>query len=226
MAALFIAGTGTDVGKTYVAAALIRALKSRGVAVDALKPVVSGFDPAAPQGSDPAILLDALGIPLSAASIEHIAPWRYRAPLAPDQAALLEGLTVVGHEVVDLSLRRIDESAGRLLVIEGAGGIMSPLDETMTMLDFARALDVPVLLVAGSYLGTISHTLTAARVNQASGARLAAVVVSESSQAPPMGPTLAAIAGRLGSTPIFGLTRGGAPERPLLDLIAQGVRPQ
>jgi dethiobiotin synthetase len=57
MPGLFIAGTGTDVGKTYVTKALIRALLTRGRAVDALKPVVSGFDPAEPQASDPAVLL-------------------------------------------------------------------------------------------------------------------------------------------------------------------------
>ena len=60
MPALFIAGTGTDIGKTYVTAALLRALKAEGRAVDALKPVVSGFDEAAPAGSDPAVLLEAM----------------------------------------------------------------------------------------------------------------------------------------------------------------------
>ncbi|MGE4220566.1 MAG: ATP-dependent dethiobiotin synthetase BioD, partial [Alphaproteobacteria bacterium] len=65
MSAVFVTGTGTDIGKTFVAAGLIRHLRAQGSAPDALKPVVSGFDPALPAGSDPAVLLEALGRPVS-----------------------------------------------------------------------------------------------------------------------------------------------------------------
>jgi dethiobiotin synthetase len=219
MPAVFVAGTGTDVGKTYVAAALIRAIRSSGRAVDALKPVVSGFDEAAPQGSDPAVLLEALGLPVSAAAIAHMSPWRFRAPLAPALAARLEGRRLLADEVVALCRRRIADAGGRLMVIEAAGGIMSPLDEATTMLDLARALEIPVLLVAGSYLGTISHTLTAARAIRTGGLGLAAVAVSETAQSPPLAPTLEALSARLAPIPVFPVARGAGVERALLGLI-------
>ena len=87
MGAIFIAGTGTDVGKTYVTAALIRALRRAGRDVDALKPVVSGFDATEWAESDPGRLLAALGEPPTPASLERISPWRFTAPLAPPMAA-------------------------------------------------------------------------------------------------------------------------------------------
>ena len=70
MTAIFITGTGTDVGKTFVAASLIRHLRQIGRSVDAIKPVVSGFDPDQPAASDPGILLQALGFPVTLQNIE------------------------------------------------------------------------------------------------------------------------------------------------------------
>jgi dethiobiotin synthetase len=184
MGALFVAGTGTDIGKTYVTAALLRGLITAGRVVDALKPIVSGFDEAAPAGSDPAVLLEAMGRSVTPEALDRIAPWRYRAALAPNQAARLEGRTVDANAVIGFCRSRIAAAGEGLVFVESAGGIMSPLDDGLTMLDFAQALAAPVLLVAGSYLGTISHTLTAAEVIGAVGLKISAVVVNESENAP------------------------------------------
>lgn len=204
MPTLFIAGTGTDIGKTYVAAALIRALCASDYAVDALKPVVSGFDPAAPQGSDPAVLLDALEVPWSTAALDRMSPWQYRAPLSPPLAAEQEGRRLEGDAVIALCLDRAAATPrDTWLLVESAGGIMSPLDDARTMLDLAAALGAPVLLVGGTYLGTISHTLTAAAVIAAAGLDLAAVVLSESAgDHPAVEDTVAALAHRLAPTAV------------------------
>jgi dethiobiotin synthetase len=217
MPTLFIAGTGTDVGKTYVTASLIRSLRASGAAVDALKPVVSGFDPEAPAGSDPAVLLDALGRAWSPDSLAEIAPWRFRAPLSPPLAAAREGVRLSGDIVIARCLQRAAHAPqGAWLLIESAGGIMSPLDNRLTMLDFAATLGAPVLLVAGSYLGTISHTLTAAAVIEASGLALIGVVVSEGgADTPPLKETVAALEGRL-PMPIRGLRRGQSMDVEIL----------
>jgi dethiobiotin synthetase len=217
MPTLFIAGTGTDVGKTYVTASLIRSLRATGAAVDALKPVVSGFDPDSPAGSDPAVLLDALGRVWSPESLAEISPWRFRAPLSPPLAAAREGVRLSGDIVIARCLQRTaNRPAGAWLLIESAGGIMSPLDDQLTMLDLAATLGAPVLLVAGSYLGTISHTLTAAAVIEAAGLALVAVVVSESSaDTPPLQETVAAMEGRL-PAPISELRRGHAMNTGML----------
>ena len=89
MSAYFVTSTGTDIGKTFVTAGLIRYLRGSGQPIDALKPVVSGYDSSVVETSDPAVLLGALGKPVSAEEIERIAPWRFRAPLAPDLAAAI-----------------------------------------------------------------------------------------------------------------------------------------
>ena len=200
MPALFVTGTGTDIGKTYVTCALIRALKARGAAVDAFKPVVSGFDPADATGSDPARLAAALGDP---GGVFRIAPRRYRAPLSPNIAARLEGQTLSLDDMVIDAMARTAEARDGLLLVEGAGGVMSPLTDTETNLDMIAALGAPVLLVAGSYLGTISHVLTALVALRGAKARVTAVVMSESLDAPDLAQTARALAPFLGDTPLF-----------------------
>jgi dethiobiotin synthetase len=191
MPALFVTGTGTDIGKTYVSCALIRALKAKGALVDAFKPVVSGFDPKDAAGSDPARLAAALGDP---GAVFRIAPRRYRAPLSPNIAARLEGQTLVLDDMVIDAVARAAELRDGLLLVEGAGGVMSPLTDGETNLDMIAALGAPVLLVAGSYLGTISHVLTALVTLRAAKAQVAAVVMSESLDAPDLAQTAQALA--------------------------------
>jgi dethiobiotin synthetase len=186
MKSLFVAGTGTDIGKTHVACALIQAVRARGLTVDAFKPVVSGFDPADPDASDPGRLALALGEP---DALPRISPRRYRAPLAPNLAARLEGETLTLDGLVDDCRARLARPDRDLLLIEGAGGVMSPLTDTATNLDLMVALDLPILLVAGSYLGTVSHVLTALEVIRARGLNLAALVMSESLDAPDLAQT-------------------------------------
>jgi len=173
---IFVTGTGTDVGKTFLSAALIRYWRADGLSAAAFKPVVSGFDPASATTSDPGALLAALGRPIT--DIETISPWRFAAPLSPDMAAAREGRALDFDAIVEFS-RRVASSADRVL-IEGVGGIMVPLDDRHTVLDWMSALRLPMLLVAGSYLGAISHTLTALRVLAQRNLTVAAVAVSES----------------------------------------------
>lgn len=178
MPTVFITGTGTDVGKTFVATGLIRCLRNLGQRVNALKPVASGFDPAAPSGSDPALLLEALGRDVNAAELQRISPWRFRAPVSPDMAAYAEGKAIDFAEVIDFCSSAIAHNTGALL-IEGVGGVMVPLDTQHTVLDVMVALQLPVILVAGSYVGTLSHTLCSQDVILRQALDLRAIVVSE-----------------------------------------------
>jgi dethiobiotin synthetase len=217
--AIFVTGTGTDVGKTFLSAALIRHWRAAGHAVAAFKPVVSGFDPATSQASDPGVLLTALGRPIS--DIETISPWRFAAPLSPDMAAAREGRALDFDAIVEFS-RRAATSADRVL-IEGVGGIMVPLDERHTVLDWMSALRLPVLLVAGSYLGTISHTLTALRVLAQRNLTVAAVAVSESAvPGAPLDETVAVIARFADMIEVVGVPRiaGDAHAHPAIARIA------
>lgn len=178
MAGVFVTGTGTDVGKTFVTAALVGHLRNAGKTVDAFKPVVSGFDAATVTGSDPGVLLAALGREATAGEIQRITPWRFAAPLSPDLAAQAEGRALDFKALVEFSYNAAYGPGTNF--IEGVGGVMVPLDQTHTVLDWISAVRIPVLLVAGSYLGTISHTLTALHVLAQRNLDIAGVVVSES----------------------------------------------
>ena len=160
MTAIFITATGTEVGKTFVAAALIRHLRRMGRSVEAIKPVVSGFDPQDYAASDPAVLLQALGFPATLPNIERVSPWRFRVAMSPDAAARKEDRRIDVDEVVVFCQSAIEQRQD-ILLIEGIGGVMVPLAEQRTILDVMMALQLPLILVTGSYLGTISHTLTA-----------------------------------------------------------------
>ena len=205
MTAIFITGTGTDVGKTFVTVGLIRHLRAAGRVADAIKPIVSGFDAADPASSDPAVLLEALGRP--AVDIDRICRWRFAAPLAPAMAARKEGHPVEFNALVDFS-RRAVVGHRDMMFIEGVGGIMVPLDETHTVIDWMTAMRLPLLLVAGSYVGTISHTLTALQVLARRNMEVAAVVVSESADSPaPLEETVATIARFADSIEVIGIPR-------------------
>jgi dethiobiotin synthetase len=179
MAGLFVTATGTGIGKTYLAAGLIRFLRAQGRTVEAFKPVISGFDPRMVGDSDTGILLSALGRSANDAEIERVSPWRFSAPLSPDMAAAKEGRTIDFGALVQFSHGALSAPADATL-IEGVGGIMVPLDQTHTVLDWMKELDIPLLLATGSYLGSISHTLSAVAVLRQQGLKLAMIVVSES----------------------------------------------
>lgn len=177
MSAYFITSTGTETGKTLVTAALCHQLRKAGRAVEALKPVISGFDGAT--ANDASLILQSLGKKTDAAEIEKISPWRFAAPLSPDMAARRENKTIELDALITFCRPR----EGTLL-IEGAGGVMAPLNETYTTLDWIAALNCPAVLVAGSYLGALSHTLTAFQALDSKEVDVAALIINESPQSP------------------------------------------
>lgn len=178
MKTVFVTATGTEVGKTLVARGLIKALQQKGRRVEALKPVASGFDPHEAEGSDPGLLLAALGEPVTPEGIARISPFRFTAPVSPHIAARREGKKIDFNAIVELCRWRI-QAAPDVLIIEGVGGIMAPLDDHRTVLDWMVALDLPVILVTASYLGTLSHTFTAVDVLERRNLKPAVLVVTE-----------------------------------------------
>lgn len=180
---LFVTGTDTGVGKTHVAALIARQLAASGVRVGVYKPVCSGA------------LLDANGRarwddidrlreavrdiwPDSDLADDAICPQRFVAPLAPSLAARAEG------RVVDAAqLRRgADAWADRaeLLIVEGAGGLLSPVSDTETVADVARDLGHPLIVVARCGLGTINHSLLTVEAARQRGLSVAGLVLNQS----------------------------------------------
>ena len=152
MAGLFVTGTDTDVGKTFVACALARGLREAGVDVGVMKPSETGVPPEGPL--DVRALIEAAGV---SDSIEEVCPYRFDVPAAPLASARAETRSV------DPALleKAFDSLAARheFMLVEGAGGLMVPICEDFDMVDLIAALGLPVLLVARASLGTINHTL-------------------------------------------------------------------
>jgi len=178
MSAFFVTSTGTDIGKTFVTAGLIHFLRGLSFPVTVLKPIVSGFSDGTAETSDPAMLLAALGEPVTEEALDRISPWRFAEPLSPDMAAAAEDREIDFDVMVAYCRDAIKAATGPVFV-EGVGGVMVPLDAHNTVLDWMAALDLSAILVVGSYLGSISHTLTALEVLKQRGLMVSALVISE-----------------------------------------------
>ena len=177
MSAYFITATGTGTGKTFTTCALLHAAHTLGMRAQAYKPVISGWDEGA--GTDTAQIIAASG---GRETVDEVSPWRFRAPLSPHRAAALEGKSLALADVLRWSDAQMNQPG--LTLIEGVGGVMVPLSDHETVLDWMRALGLPVILVTGSYLGTISHTLTALAALKQADLRIAALVMNESAESP------------------------------------------
>ena len=168
--ALFITGTDTDVGKTAAAVTILRQLGEAGIVCRAYKPVASGV---APSRSDPELLWQATGCQ---GSLADVCPQVFQAAIAPEQAARAEGRTI------DEQLLRqgiTPHLAAELIVVEGAGGLFSPLGPGTLNYQLARDLGLPLVVVDTARLGLIGRTLATVTAAKAVGLTVAAVVISE-----------------------------------------------
>jgi dethiobiotin synthetase len=208
MSGLFITGSGTGVGKTLVTCILLHQLRRVGRVARALKPVITGFQMETVTESDTGRLLSAMDEPLDKAAVGSISPWRFVEPLSPDMAAARESRRLDVGEIVGFCRYAGPAESGAIMLIEGVGGAMVPLSEGETVLDWMAALQWPVLVVVGSYLGTLSHTLTAVEAIRLRGLELAGIVVSESAESPVLPAETAETIGRfVGPAPVIVLPR-------------------
>jgi dethiobiotin synthetase len=215
---LFVTGAGTDVGKTYVSACILRGLRARGMKPDALKPVMSGFDPDDLASSDAGRLVTALGREPTPEAVAAVAPFRFAPALPPTIAAARADRTIYFRDVV-ASCREAMERAQDFLLIEGVGGVMSPIAEGVKVIDLIEELEIPALLVAGSYIGAASHALTALAVLDMHNVSVAGVVISESEhEVVSLGDTLSLIVPYAGDHHVMTLPRNADRATELADL--------
>ena len=174
---IFITGTDTGVGKTYVATGIAASLRAQGVNIGVMKPAETGCR----IRSGDLIPSDAISLAKAAGAhdpLTLINPYRFRKPLAPSVAAELEGKKIQKSRIMNAYrtlARRHD-----FMIIEGAGGIMVPLSEYYLNLDLARAIGLPVVVVARPGLGTINHTLLTIAALKERGISIAGVVINYS----------------------------------------------
>ncbi len=172
MTTYFVAGTGTGVGKTFTTCALLHAANQRAQAVRGFKPVLSGWD-----GNDDNDAAQILAANRHTQRLEEVAPWRFVAPLSPHRAAALEGKSIDTDALI--AWTRAQMGGEGVTLIETVGGVMVPLTNDFTTLDWMEAVAAPVVLVTGSYLGSISHTLTALAALRSRNLNVAALVMNE-----------------------------------------------
>ena len=173
MRGLFVTGTGTEVGKTVVAAALARTAAGSGQRVAVFKPAVSGLDEVGGKLADHEVLRLASG---STQRDEEISPYRYGPAVSPHLAAELAGERIDPGRLV--AAARAAGGRSDLLVCEGVGGFLVPLAPGYLVRDLARDLGLPVAIAASPGLGTINHTLLTAEAVRGAGLEPAAVVLT------------------------------------------------
>ncbi len=227
---LFITGTNTEVGKTHVAAMIARQLSQNGVTVGVYKPVASGCrsEDGMLVSDDAELLWEAAGRP---ATLEDVCPQRFELPVAPPVAARAEG------RQIDLELMRNGlrfwQERFEAVIVEGAGGLLSPLAEGLSNADLAADLGLPLVVVAANQLGVINTTLQTLVTASAYPRPLSiAGVVLNQSAAGEGDASLATnaeeLAGRCDRLLLGAVAHGGAAFDPPIDwrAAAQAARPR
>jgi dethiobiotin synthetase len=226
MRGLFVTATDTGVGKTVLSAALLAALSASGASVRAFKPVVTGLQDEAEISArgvwppDHELLAAAAGM-----AADEVSPLRYGPAVSPHLAAELAGERI--DPATLLAAAHTHYGAGTLIV-EGVGGLLTPLGDDYSVCDLAVALELPVVIAARPGLGTINHTLLSIRAARAAGLEVRAVVLTPWPQQPTtMQRSNHATIGRLGNVPVQTLCQIASPAlaeladagAPLLSLI-------
>jgi dethiobiotin synthetase len=164
---IFITGTDTGIGKTYVACALIRHLVAEGYSVSAMKPVASGCEISRDglRNEDAVALMSVINVQME---YEQVNPYAFQPAIAPHIAAEQVGASVNPTKISQIA----DEIDSDFMIIEGAGGWCVPINQHEMMIDLVGALNAEVILVVGMKLGCINHALLSARQIQRDGGRL------------------------------------------------------
>ena len=171
----FITGTDTGVGKTFVTAGIVSALREKGANVGVMKPVETGC----PEKNGRLEPQDAFFLKKMSGvddDIDLINPYRFKAHLAPSIASRVEGKNI--------DLNRIRECYDRLasrhsmMFVEGAGGLLAPINENKTIADLIKLLNLPLIIIAASRLGAINHTLLTVRYAQSVGILVAGIILN------------------------------------------------
>jgi len=207
---VFITGTDTGIGKTHVAVAILRAWAASGARTVAMKPVSAGIAPGATANADVLALQAASTV---VAPLADVNPFAYEPPIAPHVAAADADRPIVIAEIVAAYARLA--ARADVIVVEGAGGALVPLDEHRDVLDIAAELRLPVVLVVGVRLGCLNHALLSALAIRARGLTLAGWVANRIDPAMPRADaSVQALVARLAAPMIADLDWGDDTIRP------------
>jgi len=165
-----VLAVGTDIGKTF----LVENLCKKNSTYFAIKPVITGFN--CDGKSDSERILSALNIEINKKNLDKISPWRFKKPVSPNFLA-----NISQDKIINFCLENIAEAkkSKKILLIESAGGVMTPINNNFTFLDLAESLKLPILLVTSNYLGAISHTLCSLESIKNKNLKISKIIVNE-----------------------------------------------
>ncbi len=212
MRGLFVTGTDTGVGKTVLAAAIVAALRARGLAARALKPVITGLDepPGANWPPDHELLARVAG-----STPDQVSPIGYGPPVSPHLAAELSGLPLRPDELRRAVL--VAASPDEPLIVEGVGGLLVPLTDGYDVRSLARDAGLPVVIAARPGLGTINHTLLTLEAARSASLSVVGVALTPWPEAPgEVERSNRETIERLGGVPVSTLREVALPEPELL----------
>ena len=179
--ALFVTGTDTGVGKTLFAAALARLLTRKGLRVGVMKPVESGVDDVQILGADANLLSWAA---VNDQPADLVSPYRLQAAVAPSVAASHEGVKIVPSVIQEAFDTLCDQHD--FVIVEGAGGLMTPIAGGFLVADLILMLQLPALVVCRPNLGTINHTMLTLFTAQQLGIKTAGYIINDMPDNPDM----------------------------------------
>jgi dethiobiotin synthetase len=169
MVGVYITGTDTGIGKTHASCTLLRSLRVQGVRAAGMKPVASGCENTG-DGLRNADALDLIAASATSLDYDHVNPYAFADPIAPHLAATDAG-RVIDRQRIRAAYERLQLCAD-LVVVEGVGGWLAPLGESLMQSDLVDFLDVPVVLIVGLRLGCLNHALLTVRAIETDGCRL------------------------------------------------------
>jgi dethiobiotin synthetase len=172
---VFITGTDTGVGKTIVSAALARTLLNRGIDIGVMKPIETGCA-VGPKGLIPTDAEFLIKAAHSKDARRLITPYTMKAPVAPCEAAEMEGVEINEEYILDC-YRQLEQKHD-FMIVEGAGGVMVPVYRRFLVSDLIQLLGLPIILVARPNLGTINHSLLSLRYAQEQGIKVLGFIIN------------------------------------------------
>ena len=177
----FITSTGTNIGKTYCAVEIIKALIKKKIEVNPFKPILSGFNFRKIEESDSYKILRTIKKDIDIKDIKSITPWLFNNAMAPSLAAEKENKNLDYNQVFNWCLDKINykNNKNSINIIEGAGGILVPIEKEKTIFDLIVDLRIPVILVVGNYLGSVSHTLSVIKNIQISKINIINIIINQ-----------------------------------------------
>lgn len=214
---ILITGTDTGVGKTFVAAGLIKAMKLKGLDVCPMKPVEAGCRTRKGKlvPADTVALMKAAGID---EPVDLINPYRFKYPLAPAVAAEIEGVTINKQKIFS-AYHELSKKYD-LTIVEGAGGIMVPVFKKYLIIDFAKALNLCTIIISRPGLGTINHTLLTIEAAKNRGVKVLGVIINYAEKAKKgiSERTNPEVIEKLGGVPVLGIVPYSIKQKPIPDV--------